>query len=88
MARDLSMMRPIWDSNTERNDATAPKIKAGAAACDITSWSWSIVGRLDNIATSEMSCPFYKADIQQRKTNVHFGSLADIDGSSLAMLDC
>jgi hypothetical protein len=52
MARDLSMTRPIWDSNTERNDATAPKIKAGAAACDITSCSWSIVGRLDNIATS------------------------------------
>jgi hypothetical protein len=36
----------------KRNDATAPKIKAGAAACDITSCSWSIVGRLDNIATS------------------------------------
>jgi hypothetical protein len=45
-------MRLMWDSNTERNDATAPKIKAGAADCDITSCSWSIV-RLDNIATSE-----------------------------------
>ena len=39
IARDMSTMRLICETSTERNDATAPRMKAGAAAWDITSES-------------------------------------------------
>src|SRR5215510_8911866 len=37
--RYLSMTRPMCETSTDRNDATAPRRKAGAAVCEITTCS-------------------------------------------------
>ena len=52
MARARSTTRAMCEPRTDRNDAMAPSRNAGAAACEMTSESWSVVSISFNIFTA------------------------------------